>query len=412
MLNSIKEVFVPYSPFIKKGEDSPRQTERLCHLESLKPNVLYEELEKSKICDLPTHDIRDHWCLTNVISPYVATGCQVMTINRGSRHCPGPACVDFRTRQQLAKAWVAILDFFNTIGFDRKFAGWNWSPGSWGEPEMKGGGQSLPTKWHMMLAGFNSLKENEAMVDRPFETLTKHRKRLMGDNDYGEIFGNVILQRLKKTRLSNSESLIDQLNLIEPTIDGIGLSFKVQFPEIFSNPKFAEALFLIGMVLENLLDEISFAMTDLDRPKLCQIMRKVEKDEWEEHNLPELMADPKQRSRTEAIKLFNQYLLPLELLDVLWEPVRARCERDESCPDDWWRKGFAYSAVFYDSNSNNGSRLQLAPYVYVDACGLFEAQQKILNRLRNHNKTFEEVMANSRVLWELGDFLVEKGIAV
>jgi len=372
------------------------------------------ELGQSTVCSLISTPPKEDWSLVNVISPYVL-GYQVMTINRGTMHCPGPRCnvISVETGEHLVQVWAESLHHFAEVGAKRPFLGWNWSPFSWGDIEMeKGGGQSLPLRWHMMVGAEDEERGTEATELLEWNELTPHQRRLMGENDYGELFGEAANERL--SRIIPADSIArSHINFANPRIDGIGLLLPLKVPIlelVGSGWLFREVIRPIGRMAEELLWQISYAMTTLHDQDLCLIMRRVEKGRWTDYDLVRLMNDPVMRSYDEAKVRFDRLCLNPQLLDALWQPVKARCERDTTLMDNWWRRGFAYSVAIHESAV--GPALRVAFYVYVGACGALEAQGKLLKRPLNRAKTGAQILADSQVLWELDKRLKVKKMAV
>lgn len=392
----------PLAPYIPYGEEEPLPTTRMSHMDCLNPEAMRTGLLPNTVCLLNQMSDDTEFGVVNVYSPYADL--HLMMLNLGAKHCPGPLCLTEEVGSQIMTAAAKTLGFFRECGAEDVFLGWNFSPWSWGEAEMRSGGQSFPTRFHPHLGGRRKGEE----FTMEWGELSSHERRLLGENDYGYLLGEAIFSALEP-----SPEFMKLISIPDSYADNMGLVLPLRrdLVETVASDNFFAALAIVADAAEETIAGLNNAITSLSGRFICHHLRRVEQGSWENKDLELLMADPTMRSREVSLDLFSEYRFDPQLLDVLTPYIAARCARDESKSEDWWRKGFAYSAVFHYMEGM-GPVLRVAPFVTVGACGLHEAQGRLLRRPLDYKMPAEKVLERSQLLWDLADQLRTSGLAV
>ncbi len=407
--DTILQLTLPLSPFLKPVKQKVKKTKRLRPLDSLNLKKMIPVLKKSEIIQV---DIEGKpWSVISVYSPY-SPDIHVMIMETSiDRYLPSPEYCQNSEGEGLMQLWDSVLEFIMKRKINHTIhAGFNWSPRSWGYVEEKGGFQSIPTKWHTMMWGWPEfpIKSEKTKYAKwiPIETLTLPQRRIFGSNNYSLVMG-----RMLKDRFEAYFSLKNNYNKIfsSPTwkLDsrGLYLDFNLSIRTLFvTEDFFSEILKPIGIILDSFMRELTEVFTDLDCKEIDGILQGIEKGMLSSEELKKLREIPEIKPVARINELFRERDLPHALLSPLLNAVNNRCKRIGS-PEKWWRKGFAYALVFSSPCSAEKGRLRIMPGVYVGPGGVVEAKGILLKRLENRSISQKEILEKSQVLWNLGDHI-------
>ena len=408
--DKVKVLTIPLFPYLKLGREKPQPTKRIRPVDSLNLKKMIKEIDKSTIITL---DIDGKpWSVVSVYSSY-SPDIHVMLVEASSNRClAGPERVPASEGDSLMAVWAAILDFIvGSKTSNSIYAGYNWSPRSWGQEEEKTGFQSLPTKWHPHIWGWPSLniKKSTKYVKSVKSTLLMpYEKRLLGNNNYSESFGKLIRKEIQKTFRKNSLlfKLFPDKNWL---IDGRGIYATSNLPllNILKYPKFfSRVLKPVAALLEQLTGDLTEILTDIKCKEIDKIL--IETEKGVPKNWKILRDRPIIQSENYIIRQFKKNGWPGSFLKAILEPVKNRCQEKGNCLD-WWRKGFGYALILTDLSAGRCAEIRIMPAVYVGPGGVVEAQGIILKRPENKQLSDKEIRNKSKFLWQLAENLKELG---
>lgn len=403
--DKIQQLTIPLSPFLQRGETKPKTSKRIRPEDALDLRSSIRELEPSTLVTI--ENANSSWSVVAVYSPY-SPDIHVMVIETSvDRYLPGPERIPDAEGNALMEIWASILEFISEREQNATVhVGYNWSPRAWGIEEEKTGFQSIPTKWHAMLWGWPPFPVTDEKTETAewveFQSLSPSIQRLMGKNAYTEPFGQLIQKRLEKAFPEGSQ-FVELIPHWDWTIDGRGIvvDFDLSIIEILKTSEFfSQVLKPIAIVLEQVMRELTEAMTRFECGLIDNILLKVEKGPLDEGDLQTLRQPPEMREIDEVRKIFKERDYPEMLLEAILEPVWHRC-MEEGKPADWWRKGFGYALVLNGSSKEASGKLRIMPGVFVGPGGVVEAQGVVLRRPEDRSISKTEMKRKSRVLWEL-----------
>ena len=407
--DKILQLTIPLSPFLQRGETKPKVSKRIRPEDALDLRSSIRDLEPSTLVTIENGN--SAWSVVAVYSPY-SPDVHVMVIETNvERYLPGPERIPDAEGNALMEIWASILEFISEREQNATIhVGYNWSPRAWGIEEEKTGFQSIPTKWHAMLWGWPQFPDTGEKTETAewveFQSLSTNIQRLMGKNTYAEPFGQLIQKRLENAFPEGSQ-FVELFPPWDWKIDGRGIvvDFDLSIIEILKTAEFfSQVLKPIAIVLEQVMRELTEALTSFDCDLIDNILLKVETGPLDVGDLQTLRKSPDMREIEEVKKIFEERDYPEMLLDAIREPVLHRC-MEEGKPVDWWRRGFGYAFVLNGSSKEASGRLRIMPGVFVGPGGVVEAQGVVLRRPENRSISKTEIMRKSRILWELAAIL-------
>jgi hypothetical protein len=403
----VPQLTIPLSPYLQPGEEKPRESKRIRPKDAIDLQSVVKEMKPNTVTTLNISG--KPWSVVSVYSPY-SPDVHVMVIETGvNRYLPGPEWVPDEEGNNLMELWATILDFIAKREANGTIhVGYNWSPRAWGKEEEITGGQSVPTKWHAMLWSWppfpNEGKETPYAKWMDTASLTPEEKRLLGDNNYAEPFGQLIKNRLEQT--FPEDSLFCKLfDCSKWEIDGRGFYalFSRSIPELLRTHKFfSQVLKPLAVMLEQITRELTEAMTTLNCNDIDEILVEIEKGRL--NDLKKLRSTPSFRSDEYIRKVFEVRGYTESLLEAILEPVWNRCN-EEGDPANWWRKGFGYAFVLSTPSEGNFGELRIMPGVFIGPGGVVEAQGVVLRRPLDKPIPDNVIREKSSVLWQLTDIL-------
>lgn len=404
---------VPLSPLLHPGEGQPRQLKRLRPVDSLNLRQLITDMAPSTLTTLSVNGGR--WSVVSVFSPY-SPDLHVMVMETSpDRYLPSPTWLDPQEGEALLPIWAAILQFLGDRPDAAKLClGYNWSPRAWGNPEERGGFQSLPTKWHPMLWSWPSLpNEGEASKFADWvevSSLPPPMRRLMGENDYAVPLGRLLRARIGNL-LSDTIERPTYLDGSSWSVDSRGLQVSLAAGSLQGLLRregfFADFLLPIATALEAVAKELTEVLTSMRFDEYDKILLRTQRGPLQKPELDLLRSVPQIALLTEVTEKWIDRGLPSELLDSL-HPAVERRSREVGPAANWWRKGFGYALVLVEDRELGSVTLRVMPGVYVGPGGVVEAQGVLLRRPEDQRLETDELRRKSRVLWQLADSLEDR----
>jgi hypothetical protein len=405
----IPRITIPLTPYMPPKGGKPVETKRIRPQDALDLRGFIEELKPSiiKTCSID----QKSWSVISVYSPY-GPDIHVMVMETSpDRYLPGPEWVPDAEGDLLMDVWCSIIDYIGQREENETIhVGYNWSPRSWGEPEEQTGFQSIPTKWHAMMWGWpafppkNEGNEYFSWIDP--SVLSPAVRRLLCENTYAEPLADLIRQRLEQSFPEGSR-FVELFPPWEWKADSRGIHVKFNNPikHVLSTPNFfSQVLKPLAVLMDDILRELTEAMTRLQCRAIDDILIKTEQGPLHEDDLKVLRRAPDLRPLDEIKHTFQKQGYPDKLLTSLMEPVRNRC-KEAGNPDDWWRKGFGYALVFSGPSKGAGGELRIMPGVFVGPGGVVEAEGVVLCRPEDRRMKTRNIKKKSRILWELANTL-------
>lgn len=416
----IPKITVPRFPLVPPGGSKGRKPERITSESSTDLNFVVDQISSEQLTQFVLNHHR--WALVSVLHPYTPD-LQVMLIDvERTRYIPGPEWITDEEGNKIFQVAASALDFMTqSRRADTCSVGFNYSPRAWGRNlEEKGGVQTVSTKFHPMIWINPPLPEpgkfsvfNDSTIEWvPAEILDTQSRRLLLENDYGVVFGQVITATIKQAfalrrrasaarfggLLDFGKWYSDARGAVAPFRDSV-------FALLREEPRFFSVVIKpIANALSGLMRRLTEAMTTMDCGAMDEILRKTEQGPLAPKDLENLRSVPRVRSVNEIDRTFETEGWPKALLSALLPAVRARCEiGPESDPSVMWRKGFGYSLVFSGLREGPGY-MRILPSVYLGAGGVVEAQGMILARIPQ-DAPLAELRRRSHELCALGSRL-------
>ncbi len=404
-----RQLTVPLSPFIKRGQKKSLESRRLRPINSLDLKYLVDTLRDSEVASL--NIAGKPWSVVSVYSPY-SSDVHVMLVEMDSRrYLPAPENVPDDEGDALMEAWKEILKFTaERDGIETIHAGYNWSPRSWGKYEEQTGFQSVPTKWHPQLWGWQSFTDpnasNHGMKWISSQTLPHDQKRLFGVNSYADEIGFEIYDSLRNIKNADFKEIISVEDMMCDT-RGVFISLNRNLVDLLSETSFfSTVLKPIANVLNSLFVDLTECFTELDCEEIDEILRLTENGKLDRKYLNQLRVKPTIRDIEYIVGALEELKISLSPIESLYGPIHRRCH-EEGDSRHFWRKGFGYAMVLSSPADSeiDSTELRIMPGVYTGPGGVIEAQGVVLKR--PEDKTIDQKMAleRSEVLWELGDSL-------
>ena len=282
--------------------------------------------------------------------------------------------------------------------------GFNWSPYSYGEFEEIEGGQSITTKFHMMIfqwdkINFMKLSENEI----------SQKHKILFYNNYNELFGKVIFDKIYNNEklkcflekcFNKNDVVFNSLGLFLPFVNNIDVDFIF---EKYSN----ELYILFNEIIENVMNITKIFFPTFYEDKL-KIIKKIINDknllDKEIENLRSLKYELPTIEKIFENNNFNENLK--KLIKILYESIENRIKKEPNKNLPIWKKGFALSNVFSYSKKDNkysGLRVMLIPYC--GSGGVAEACGCLLSRPENRIADDDAINKHKEMEKELSDYL-------
>lgn len=253
--------------------------------------------------------------------------------------------------------------------------GFNWSPYSYGELEEIAGGQSITTKFHMMIWQWNEIKFSNLT-----EEIISEKHKILFYNDYNAIFGKIVYDNLYKNEKLNifldnffnkDEAAFNSLGLFLPFNNNIDL---LVIFEKYSN----ELYILFNSIISTVMNITKVFFPNFYEDKLKIIKKIINDKSLINKEIEELRKLNYELPSIEKILSENKGLNENEkkLIELFYEPIKNRMMNEPNKNYPIWKKGFALSNVFTYSLKDrkySGLRVMLIPYCspggVAEACG-------------------------------------------
>jgi len=406
--NKVNILTIPLSPLIREGETEPVKSTRIRQEDAIDLKNVAEAMAPSvlrtfEICGNP-------WSVISVFSPYSPDIHVMLMETSKNRYLPGPETVPDEEGDLLMKLLAKIIEFIAGREENATFyAGYNWSPRSWGDAEERTGFQSIPTKWHPMLWGWPSLPNSTGLDTKhakavPFDQLSSQDRRMLGDNDYGIPFGRFFIKMIEGVFAKNAEfQALFPFDNWQANGLGASIPFKFSVPSVFNKPNFFSSILKpMAVALNRAFIDLTEALTTINCEAVDIELRKIA--DGKPLNVDLLRETPKMRRKSEVRKLFHEKGLPDTLLEVLLDPVHNRCS-ETGDPSTWWRKGFGYSLAFSGPSTEDCGELRIMPGIYTGPGGVVEANGVLIRRPEDRQIDLLEAREKSNVQWRLARWL-------
>ncbi|WP_409199911.1 hypothetical protein [Methanobrevibacter sp. DSM 116169] len=425
-MNKIPKITVPLSPLVRKGENEPIKTKRLKHEDALDLENLTKELKKSTIY---TKCIENHpWSIIPTVSSYSPYFHVMLMETSKNRYLPSIEYISNSEGESLKEIIGKTIEFIrDNFSNQRIFLGYNWSPRSWGTIEQKGGFQSIPTKWHLMIFTLpyfdNSFTSDEyiSFIDDQNNEKNKEYyeifKKFNGENDFSKDLINNLKIGLDEIKNNNGfkgrsygengayliefDLQIDELIKKDGFFSNFLKPIAKYLDDYFTN---LTDLFIDDKKLKDFFNENLEKDENLYSDSWCEIIdnvlkktsnRKLSKKEYEFiKKLPPLKDD------ISITRLLKSKGFSSKAIDELLKLVKSRYALDSSYT---WKKGFAYALVIEENK--NKTILKIAPGAYNGPGGIVETQKILLNRIEHSSDDNEKLKKKSEKLYELGEKL-------
>ncbi len=410
--DKVKVLNIPLFPYLQPGQKKVGPARRLRPIDSLNLKKIVRELDKNTIITL---DINGKpWSVVSVYSSY-SPDVHIMLFEKSTnRFLPGPEKVPAPEGRLLMSVWAAILEFIADRNINSSIhSGYNWSPRSWGIEEEKTGFASLPTKWHPHIWGWPSLESRKTSKQNflkflPAQSLPQAEQRILGNNDYAEPIGLLIIDKIRQN-FRRKSLLFNLFPYKNWQVDGRGIYAvsDLLLPDILRHEKFfPNILKPAAALLDNIFGDLTEKLTDMNCREIDRILLETQKGfpkSWKK-----LRKRPCMKSPENILRQFKQSGYPDSLLNVIFDAVRNRCN-EQGNPQNWWRKGFGYALVFSSRIEDKNTELRIMPGVYVGPGGVVEALGVILRRPEDKWLSDTQVKEKSHILWNLAEYLKQLG---
>jgi len=398
------QMTVPLSPVLLPGQTTCQMTKRLRPQDALDIHHMNTILKQSTLATFGIN--KKPWSLISVYSPYSPL-CHVMLMETGHRYIPSPEWAPDIEGNMLMQLWAQTLNFMSRLEkTDTYYAGYNWSPRSWGLNEEKGGFQSIPTKWHAMLWSWPPFPEfNEETAYAKWldqNDMPQRAQRIFCCNNYIDPLSQAIIEDLDQ---GGTVMGLPSFATWKHDERGIVVPINHSLLDLLTKPEFFSKGFKpLAVRLNQFFCRLTEAFTNTSCRETDELLAQIEKRKLSGEEINQLRAAPKLKSMDEIDQAFQKNKWDHKLLDVLISPIRNRC-LEKGRHHTWWRKGFGYSLVLKSRKDERKCELRIMPGVYLGPGGVVEAQGVLLKRPTDQFISKKAIQEKSHLLWELTSYL-------
>lgn len=399
---NVPNMNVSLYPLVPPSGPRPPAPDRIGPEASLNLEYLVEQVRRQVVFE--RRFCGGRWSVISVLAPYSPLLHLMIMETSKSRYIPGPEWVADPEGDQVMRICAAVLSFIAEAErgtADEIYAGYNWTPRAWGLDLEEGRGrgfQTVLTKLHFMLwaryqlpdAGKKTVINDYSSEWVPADSLEKQQARLIIENNYGKLLGRVMAEAVEKAFASRGGVPVcgcgGLLNFRRWSFGprGITAPFRGSLLALLQGSPhfFTDVLKPMAVALEELMRELTEAMTSVNCRQMDTVLRRTEQGPLCDADLSWLRETPRLRPVGEIKAAFRAQGWPSRLLSALLTAVRARCEAELGhVVPDMWRKGFGYSMVFSSSPRGKSGEMRIMPSVYLGPGGVFETEAAVLNRV-------------------------------